>query len=203
MRLKTISVQLSIYSDFTVKDSSSRPHTAVSDPVSPHHCGRQETGPSVETSELASRLILLIQISSHGNCRIDWTTKACRKTLQHSIIHTDRHNAIPLLSLSLQSPPPPPSLLTPVSFSLYLFLYWKDQWGQKSGADKHAGVCVCVCLLSESRGIFFIYFASLSCLCIAQVLFKFPLFAYFNIYISVAWYLGEIVLIPLLCIKKW
>lgn len=199
MRLKTISVQISIYLNFTVKVSSSRPHTAVSDPVSPHHFGRQETGPSVETSELASRLILLIQISSHGNCRIDWTTKACRKTLQHSIIHTDRHNAIPLLSLSLQSPPPPP-LLTPVSFSLYLFLYWKDQWGQERGADKHAGVCVCYLRVEE---VFLIYFASLSCLCIAQVLFKFPLFAYFNIYISIAWYLGEIVLIPLLCIKKW
>lgn len=165
MRLKTISVQLSIYSDFTVKDSSSRPHTAVSDPVSPHHCGRQETGPSVETSELASRLILLIQISSHGNCRIDWTTKACRKTLQHSIIHTDRHNAIPLLSLSLQSPPPPPSLLTPVSFSLYLFLYWKDQWGQKSGADKHAGVCVCVCYLKVEE--FFLYTLPLSPVCVS------------------------------------
>lgn len=201
MRLTTISVQLSIYLDFTVKDSPSRPHTAVSDPVSPHHCGRQETGPSVETSELASRLILLIQISSHGNCRIDWTTKACRKTLQHSIIHTDRHNAIPLLSLSLQSPPPPPSLLTPVSFSLYLFLYWKDQWGQKSGADKHAGVCVCVCYLKVEE---FFYILCLSLLFVYRPsLFKFPLFAYFNIYISVAWYLGEIVLIPLLCIKKW
>lgn len=59
---------------------------------------------SVETSELASRLILLIQISSLGNCCIDWTTKARRKTLQHSIIHTDRHNAPPSPHLSLLIP---------------------------------------------------------------------------------------------------
>lgn len=59
------------------------------------------------TSELAGRLILLIRISSPGDCCcIDWTTKAERKTLQHSIIHTDRHNAILLLPPPLLIPAP-------------------------------------------------------------------------------------------------
>lgn len=47
---------------------------------------------------------------------------------------------------SLFSPLPLPPLLSPVSLSLSLslFLYWKNQWGQRRGADKQAGVCVCV-----------------------------------------------------------
>lgn len=171
-------------------------------------CWMRKRGLLVETSELASRLILLIQISSHGNCCIDWTTKAWRKTLQHSIIHTDRHNAIPLLPLSL--PPPPPLLLSPVSVSLSLFLYWKNQWGRRRGADKQAGVCadVCVCYLivilslSESRGVFGCFWSSASVSrCLHRSLFIQISIVYFNIYRCDFCCSGEIVLIPLLCIK--
>jgi len=95
------------------------------------------SGLLVETSEFASRLILLIQISSHGNCCIDWTTKARRKTLQHSIIHTDRHNAILLL------PPLPPSpfscLLIPISLL--------EESVRSEEGSRQTNMCVCVILL--------------------------------------------------------
>ncbi len=99
----------------------------------------------LETSELASRLILLIQISSLGNCCIDWTTKAWRKTLQHSIIHTDRHNAILLLPLFL--PPPSPFLFPPVS--LLIPISSPEELGKSEEGSRQTSRCwgcVCVCV---------------------------------------------------------
>lgn len=81
------------------------------------------------TSELASRLILLIRISSPGDCCIDWTTKAGRKTLRHSIIHTDRHNAILLL---------PPPLLIPAPS--------REASVRLEEESRQTSLCVCVCV---------------------------------------------------------
>lgn len=112
----------------------------------------------VETSELASRLILLIQISSLGNWCIDWTTKARRKTLQHSIIHTDRHNAI--LLLPSPSPAPSPCLSRPLSLSSSSFLFTGSISQVGGGEQTNKQVCVCVFYLfvipsfSESGGVF-------------------------------------------------
>lgn len=85
------------------------------------------SGLLVETSEFASRLILLIQISSHGNCCIDWTTKARRKTLQHLIIHTDRHTVMPFYS----------SLHFPLSFLLSSYPYFfTGRIGEVGGGEQ-------------------------------------------------------------------
>lgn len=117
----------------------------------------RKRGLLVETSELASRLILLIQISSHGNCCIDWTTKAWRKTLQHSIIHTDRHNAILLLPLFL--PPPSPSPFPCLSLSPYPYFFTGRISVVGGGEQTNKQVCVCALsdcdpISSESGGVF-------------------------------------------------